>query len=84
MYQLILKGLASKTTILEKKIPPKELDDKALDWLNQHSVPIAQSCYGEGVCGRCQTNEGTLLCQSQLKNFLTENGPQIIINIAYL
>jgi Na+-transporting NADH:ubiquinone oxidoreductase subunit NqrF len=63
--QLLVKGLASKNLIRcfdwehLKDVPQETL----MDFLRSQKIPIASSCFGEGVCRRCKVSETVLSCQ---------------------
>jgi len=85
MYQIILRGLASKKCV---SIPWDELDTETqemnlLDFLLLNGQPVAYNCYGEGICRKCRLSVNGieyLSCQITMKDL--NNGA--IIEIGYL
>lgn len=84
---LILKvqGLASQKEIAEFIFDdPKDIPHLSLmEFLRSKKIPIASSCFGEGVCRRCKVNEGLLTCQVSVYEFLTQS-PNTPLLIDYL
>lgn len=77
-----VKGLASKTSrFLEAS--ESDLDTDLLTWLRANKVTIASSCDGEGVCKKCNIQNGWLTCELTLKEFL-ERQPDGKIEVGYL
>lgn len=58
MFELEVYGLASAKKIKTIKLSKEDLESSAdkslMDFLRSHSLPIASSCYGEGVCEKCE------------------------------
>lgn len=80
--QVTVRGLASGKLIpinYERSDLPKDL----LTFLRAKGITIASSCDGEGVCKKCQIQEGWLTCELTLEEFLKRR-PDGIIEIAYL
>ena len=73
MPQLLVKGLASKKDIkLFTWSDPKDIPTTTLmDFLRQHKIPVASSCFGEGVCRRCKVNETILSCQVSVQELFS-------------
>jgi succinate dehydrogenase/fumarate reductase-like Fe-S protein len=85
MQTIIVKGLASQKQSIFKwdERDPSFVNMALLDFLCNQSLPIAYSCYGEGVCQKCAVryNEDVILaCQILLK----ELPDGAIIEISYL
>lgn len=80
--QVTVRGLASG-----KLVPVNyELSDLPLDlltFLRAKGITIASSCDGEGVCKKCQIQEGWLTCELTLEEFLKRRADGII-EVAYL
>ena len=75
--------------VSQKEITAIEVTtDETLDLLNllrKHKVPIASSCYGEGVCQKCIINNSILSCQMTVRDFLKRSDEyHNIIKISYL
>lgn len=75
-------GLASKTSQFIE-FQESDLGVDLLTWLRSKKVTIASSCDGEGVCKKCNIQNGWLTCQLSLKAFL-ELCPDGKILISYL
>lgn len=77
-----IKGLASQTS---RFLPYQEedLDTNLLRWLRSQGITIASSCDGEGVCKKCDIQNGWLTCELTLRTFL-ERRPDGQIQISYL
>ena len=87
MSQLTLQilGKASSRVVASWRFDSqKELPNLSLlEFLRQEKIPIASSCYGEGVCKKCVVNKDQLACQVYL-NQLFLKGPRVVIEISYL
>jgi Na+-transporting NADH:ubiquinone oxidoreductase subunit NqrF len=82
MSVIEVRGLASKTSRFIE-VNDSDLDTDLLTWLRAHSVTIASSCDGEGVCKKCSIQNGWLTCELTLKDFL-ERQPDGKIEVGYL
>lgn len=87
MPTIIIYGEASKKIYKKIVINENELSLTILDFLIKHSIPIASSCLGEGICNKCVFNGKILACQLHIGEFMhlkikDSTGP--IISIAYL
>jgi Na+-transporting NADH:ubiquinone oxidoreductase subunit NqrF len=83
MPQLLVKGLASKRDIKvftwenSKDIPKLSL----MEFLRSQKIPVASSCFGEGVCRRCKVSETILSCQVKVfELFKAHNDLEITID----
>jgi Na+-transporting NADH:ubiquinone oxidoreductase subunit NqrF len=77
-----LVGLASgRENSLE--FTSEELNRDLLSWLRSKGITIASSCDGEGVCKKCNIQNGWLTCELTLKEFL-ERQPDGKIFVSYL
>ena len=75
-------GLASKTSrFIEFQETDLEID--LLTWLRSKKVTIASSCDGEGVCKKCNIQNGWLTCKLTLRE-LFKIQPDGKIFVAYL
>lgn len=80
--QIEVKGLASgKSTLID--FEESEADDLLLFFLRKKGITIASSCDGEGVCKRCDIQNGWLTCRLTLKDFL-QRQPDGKIFVGYL
>lgn len=77
-----VQGLASKTSRFIEALD-SDLDTDLLTWLRAQGVMIASSCDGEGVCKKCNIQNGWLTCELTLKEFL-ERQPDGKIEVGYL
>lgn len=78
-------GLASKTLVKELVINEADLKLTLMEYLRRENIPVASSCYGEGICHKCVVkldNNEELSCLISVKNLLDR---QITtISISYL
>lgn len=80
--QVIVKGLASgRQTILQ--FENEDLKKDLLHLLREKEITIASSCDGEGVCKKCEIQNGWLTCQMTLEEFL-ERQSDGVIELSYL
>lgn len=87
MYQIKIWGEASQTTVSTLEITDKDLDKDLMLFLRNANIPLASSCFGEGVCNKCVVNGHILACQTIMRSLFDENDPnsQIVeIAISYL
>jgi Na+-transporting NADH:ubiquinone oxidoreductase subunit NqrF len=87
MYTLIVFGNASKSNVATINISPKEKLTNLLQILMDHKIPIASSCFGEGVCQKCVINDGLLACKTTFMDLLqgVDSSQNIItISLDYL
>jgi hypothetical protein len=64
-----IKGRASgKTTHYE--VSPKELNQLVLEFFFLRDAPIAFSCFGKGVCKKCNMSCGELSCQITIEELI--------------
>ena len=91
---MILKvyGKASKKIIKEIEITNKVSKENLMNFLREKEIPIASSCYGEGICRKCIVNKDLLSCQIYLdqviQNYISSNSSKntkvFLIEIDYL
>jgi Na+-transporting NADH:ubiquinone oxidoreductase subunit NqrF len=80
--QIEVVGTASgRSTMIEYQ--ESDLDELLLFFLRSKGITIASSCDGEGVCKRCDIQNGWLTCQLTLKDFL-QRQPDAKIFVSYL
>jgi Na+-transporting NADH:ubiquinone oxidoreductase subunit NqrF len=87
MIELQIFGNASNK--IYKVIKVLQLNEVSLmDFLRNNEVPVASSCYGEGVCRKCVINKNILSCQMSLNEFIgnteSQEDTNIQIEIDYL
>lgn len=87
MIKIQIFGKASNQVI--KTLQFSEVSEISLmDFLREKEIPVASSCYGEGVCRKCVVNKNLLSCQISLKKFLdnamNKNSDKLQIEIDYL
>lgn len=73
-------GKASQSLV--KKVEYNGEKMSLLDFLRSHDVPIASSCSGQGVCGKCILSNFVLSCQVQVKDYIDKSGN--IVEVDYL
>lgn len=81
---LFIRGGASKTNRKLKVRPEADLSS-LMEILRSNNIPIASSCYGEGVCKKCiiKVNDDEILsCQTNLSSPIMED--ENTISIDYL
>lgn len=78
-------GKASQKIIRTLEVDTTE-ERSLMDFLRDHGVPIASSCYGEGVCRKCIVNSTLLSCQLKIRDipFPDIPGQLFKIEIDYL
>lgn len=85
--KIIVKGLASETIVFESDLNECDIKLTVLEFCQKKNIPMASSCFGEGVCKKCHFNCKKIGCLSLLKDEPLEqvNGQSsIIIEIDYL
>lgn len=78
-------GKASNQEVARLVVTSSELDLTLMDFLRAHGIPVASSCYGEGVCRKCVVfvqDKEHLSCLLTVKIFLAQHGA--ILSISYL
>lgn len=85
MPKLLVRGLASNKDIrLFEWIKVSDAPKVSLmDFLRSHKIPVASSCFGEGVCRRCKVSETILSCQVKVFE-LFDQSESVEITIDYL
>ena len=61
----------------------QDLQQILLDFLREKGITIASSCGGEGVCKKCDIQNGWLTCQMTLEEFIQRQPDKKII-VSYL
>lgn len=82
-------GRASQKFITEFYVTEEDCEVDLLTFLRGKEIPIASSCFGEGVCKKCQitiNNENHLACIKNWKEIINEVEfkDNIVIEISYL
>ena len=80
--QIEIKGQASGRSIFID-YEEQDLEETLLTFLTKKGVTIASSCGGEGVCKKCDIQNGWLTCQLTLKVFFQRQADKQII-VGYL
>lgn len=78
-------GKASNKQVAKLIVTDSELDLTLMDFLRARGIPVASSCYGEGVCRKCVVfihDKEHLSCLLTVKIFLAQYGA--ILSISYL
>lgn len=78
--QIEIKGKASgRSTFID--YDESELKEILLYFLRKKGITIASSCDGEGVCKKCDIQNGWLTCEMTLEEFLQRQPDrQILVN----
>lgn len=88
-YTLTVIGEASQKIVAEFHLTELEhaTPQGLMGWLRQQKVPIASSCYGDGVCRRCKITDqdkGEILsCLTTLEELFNKRDKATIF-ISYL
>ena len=77
-------GLASNSVVAEFELQESEWDTDLLSLLRDRGIPIASSCYGDGVCQKCLINEDLMACMTNSRELLTQDSNEIQISLSYL
>ncbi len=67
--KIIIRGSSSKKK-LKEIIFDSNNETSLMEMLRSHNIPIASSCYGEGVCKKCMINDDIISCQMKVREFL--------------
>lgn len=85
LHKVSIQGLASSTLVKTLEIRSEDLELTLMEYLRRENIPIASSCYGEGICKKCVIKLGEieeLSCLISVKKLLEK---QIsTISISYL
>ena len=76
--ELVIYGLASKKTT-RLVFEDRDLHTCLMVFLQQHSIPVASSCRGEGVCKKCLL-KNILSCQISLQEYIEKFGNYLEID----
>jgi len=82
--QVKVMGLASNSVVAEFKLQENEMDSDLLTLLRDRGIPIASSCYGDGVCQKCLINGDLMACMTSPRELLTRGSNKVQISISYL
>ena len=80
--QVTVHGLASGK-FFPVNYEKTDLSSDLLTFLRGKGITIASSCDGEGVCKKCEIQEGWLTCELTLEEFLKRR-PDGMIEVGYL
>lgn len=84
-HKLSILGLASNTLVKELTIQTEDFDLTVMEYLRANNIPVASSCYGEGICRKCVVKLGEieeLSCLISVKKLLEKK--ITTISISYL
>ena len=87
---LVVFGLASEKVFKKIPVTEQDLEKTALDFLREHSVPVASSCFGEGVCKKCVLEfQGSRIfaCSMKISEIMKaaeQKGEIAMISIGYI
>ncbi len=88
--ELIVFGNASKSIYKTLLIDLSNVDPNLslMEYCHSHGIPIAASCFGEGLCNKCKVDldetQGVKSCQINLKDFVSNCSIRCKIVINYL
>lgn len=88
-YLLKIQGQASQKLVKQFNLDSLEMTESQglMGWLRKQSIPVASSCYGDGVCKRCkiilEDQSELLSCMTTLKELFRDKN-EITIYISYL
>jgi Na+-transporting NADH:ubiquinone oxidoreductase subunit NqrF len=80
--QIEIKGKASGKS-LYISYNTQDLKEILLNFLRAKGITIASSCDGEGVCKKCDIQNGWLTCEMTLEEFIQRQPDKQII-VGYL
>jgi Na+-transporting NADH:ubiquinone oxidoreductase subunit NqrF len=89
IYTLKVVGEASKKLVQEFRLDTLDMSEAQgmMGWLRGHKIPIASSCYGDGVCRRCKITKDDqseiLSCMTTLYELFGDS-KEVTIYISYL
>lgn len=70
MLKLEIHGKASNKKIKEIDLVNSQSEISLMDFLRMNEIPIASSCYGEGICKKCVFNRELLSCQIKISDII--------------
>ena len=80
----ILGKASGKTVKIWRFLDESQIPNlSVLEFLRKEKVPMASSCFGEGICQKCVFNNDQLGCQIQLRDLFTQS-TQALVEIDYL
>ncbi|OUR94865.1 hypothetical protein A9Q84_17305 [Halobacteriovorax marinus] len=82
MFEVEIRGQASNSTIKTIIVTQADLKKTILELLQEHKIPVASSCMGEGICEKCIINDSVLGCLKLVSAI--ESWQSKVITIAYL
>ncbi|MBA2403936.1 MAG: hypothetical protein H0V66_04125 [Bdellovibrionales bacterium] len=80
--QIEIKGTASGRSVFIS-YEAQDLKEILLNFLRRKGITIASSCDGEGVCKKCDIQNGWLTCEMTLEEFL-QRQPDKKVFVSYL
>tara|TARA_R110000868_G_scaffold127493_3_gene335191 strand:- start:7895 stop:8167 length:273 start_codon:yes stop_codon:yes gene_type:complete len=76
-------GGASQKLVNELVVDEQSMELTLMEFLRHMKIPVASSCYGEGVCRKCSVKVGeteVLSCMMTIKHFLNNHEPVVLIS----
>lgn len=70
--EIYIIGLASQK-LVKTITTSKHNTENLMFYLRDQGIPVASSCLGEGVCGKCVLNDELMSCQITVEAFLQGN-----------
>ena len=83
---LFIYGSASQKEILKIIVTHQDLKLNLMNFLQDHGVPVASSCNGDGICKKCIVlinGEKILSCQYNLAEIFKDHD-SITVTFSYL
>jgi len=73
-------GQASQKKLYEIEISQLSEEKTLLELLQEYHLPIASSCFGEGVCMKCVVNGDLISCQINILELKNRKINRILIS----
>ena len=87
MYRLKIWGEASQSTVATLNVSQEDQKKVLMLYLRNANIPLASSCFGEGVCHKCLVNGHLMACQTLVEDLFNkeDQSPQTVeVSISYL
>lgn len=73
IHSVSIFGLASNSLVKIIEVKSEDLNLTLMEYLRRENIPVASSCYGEGICKKCVVKLGDveeLSCLISVKKLL--------------